>query len=1005
MSNKFFKSFFAVAMVLGAALGFVACMPEDEASKADPKVELSQSTANFNAAEGSQTINVKANCKWTVEFEGADWVTITPMSGSNNGTITVAVAENTTGEIRKVEAKVFAMHATYGKFGNVKLTISQSADNNATVDEELLYSDNFDGELAEKEGSYYPWVKDFPQFANAQGPASAGVTYEGPEASVRSNSTSDSNYSDYKESASGKNNIFFGSGASFIIKNIAPLKEGHKSYKLTFGSEKYSSTNGSLFTPSEFIVSLSKDGEKWAPIEYTFAGTAEGRWNVATANFTFATLPEALYIKFEAKVESSYRLDDVKLYVGNGGQTVDLDNIAEPEPAEVITIAQALAVGQGATINGAIEGVVISNMDLNNLTSKRGMYVQDESGALQLRLSGEHTIAYGTKVRVDLTGSKLGSYDGAVQVEVNINKVETISTGNTVEPKSVTMADFLANKYEGQYVALEGVQVADFDLSKTWVVNSAHTSINMEDAEGNQFVVFSSKYASYAAETVAQGSGTIKGIASINKEKIQIIFTQTSDYAGLTGKRFESLSNEPEPEPEPELAPVTPGAFTSDAAFVCSADDSTNAAYSLGSTTFGGESVTGFKLGKGKQAGKFTSAAVGVSGNKYLNFYALGWSGGDVTLYFRINGGATKSQKLASNSTVTGNPPFANLSILTTDHYSVLLEGLTETSTIEFSTDANFALTTSETTMASARAIVFGVKLTDEPIDINNPGEGTETPGTGDGNEGDGNEGDGNEGDENEGTTPETPGEVVKATVAEFLAAAEDSTIYELTGVITSVTNTTYGNFYMKDDTAEVLIYGLCSPTGEQKYWTASGVKVGDTITVQTVRSSHDGVAQGKDAIYVSHIACELPEIDPTGKFASQDIFTASVASGTKAYYEEATINGERCMLIKLGASSAVGTLTSNAVGVTGDKTLSFYGLAWNGKSGKLVISVDGNEVETLEFRSNTGVANQAPYTITLDETADFYSVNLTGLTETSTITLSTVSGATRVVLAGVTLQ
>ena len=93
--------------------------------------------------------------------------------------------------------------------------------------------------------------------------------------------------------------------------------------------------------------------------------------------------------------------------------------------------------------------------------------------------------------------------------------------------------------------------------------------------------------------------------------------------------------------------------------------------------------------------------------------------------------------------------------------------------------------------------------------------------------------------------------EAQAVTVAEFLAAAEDDTMYKLTGIITSVTNTTYGNFYLKDATGEVLIYGLCSPEGEQKYWEASGAKVGDTITVETVRTSYNGAAQGKNALFV----------------------------------------------------------------------------------------------------------------------------------------------------------
>ena len=80
----------------------------------------------------------------------------------------------------------------------------------------------------------------------------------------------------------------------------------------------------------------------------------------------------------------------------------------------------------------------------------------------------------------------------------------------------------------------------------------------MVDAAGNKFVVFSSKYATYGAETVAQGSGTIKGISSINNGNMQIIFAQASDFAGLTGARFDGTTPEPTPDPTPDPTP-TPG--------------------------------------------------------------------------------------------------------------------------------------------------------------------------------------------------------------------------------------------------------------------------------------------------------------------------------------------------------------------------------------------------------------------------------------------------------------
>ena len=109
---------------------------------------------------------------------------------------------------------------------------------------------------------------------------------------------------------------------------------------------------------------------------------------------------------------------------------------------------------------------------------------------------------------------------------------------------------------------------------------------------------------------------------------------------------------------------------------------------------------------------------------------------------------------------------------------------------------------------------------------------------------------------------PETPA-VVYTTVAEFLALTNvvpsDATadeiaaapLYTLTGTITSVTNSTYGNFYLNDGTGEVLIYGLVGPNGESKYWATSGAKLGDDITVKTIRTEYNNAPQGKNATFV----------------------------------------------------------------------------------------------------------------------------------------------------------
>ena len=147
-------------------------------------------------------------------------------------------------------------------------------------------------------------------------------------------------------------------------------------------------------------------------------------------------------------------------------------------------------------------------------------------------------------------------------------------------------------------------------------------------------------------------------------------------------------------------------------------------------------------------------------------------------------------------------------------------------------------------------------------------------------------------------------------TVAEFLALTDivpsDATaeeiaaapLYTLTGTITSVTNSTYGNFYLNDGTGEVLIYGLVGPNAESKYWANSGAKVGDDITVKTIRTEYNNAPQGKNATFV--------EVKTPGTLAFWS-FDASAASFTAA-------GGEKTINVSIyNANSEVVVASNNA--------------------------------------------------------------------------------------------
>ena len=98
------------------------------------------------------------------------------------------------------------------------------------------------------------------------------------------------------------------------------------------------------------------------------------------------------------------------------------------------------------------------------------------------------------------------------------------------------------------------------------------------------------------------------------------------------------------------------------------------------------------------------------------------------------------------------------------------------------------------------------------------------------------------------------------------VAETGDGFTYVLTGKITEVVNTQYGNFYFEDETGTAYVYGLVTPDGKtQTQWAAAGLKVNDVITVMGARNEYGGSPQMTNAVYVSHEVGEAsPIVDAT---------------------------------------------------------------------------------------------------------------------------------------------
>ncbi len=91
---------------------------------------------------------------------------------------------------------------------------------------------------------------------------------------------------------------------------------------------------------------------------------------------------------------------------------------------------------------------------------------------------------------------------------------------------------------------------------------------------------------------------------------------------------------------------------------------------------------------------------------------------------------------------------------------------------------------------------------------------------------------------------------VSNATCAEVLAGP-DSKTYRVTGTVTKIVNTTYGNWYLNDGTGEVYIYGTLDAKGGTKNFLSWGLEVGDQITVEGPKTTYNGTVELVDVTVV----------------------------------------------------------------------------------------------------------------------------------------------------------
>ena len=192
----------------------------------------------------------------------------------------------------------------------------------------------------------------------------------------------------------------------------------------------------------------------------------------------------------------------------------------------IISIAQLRSMAYPHKFVGdtSIFGVITMDEQTGNIY--KNVYIQDTSGAgMNLRLLSSGGVIQGDSVRVSLKGTILTQFDGMLQldsVDVDDNIV-TQSTGNIVEPKTVTIAE-INSSIQAQLIRLEGVEFSGMDVGGTWADGDNQASLNrmLVNCFGDEVIVRTSGYANFANEVIPSDNGSIIGVVGQYNTDMQL---------------------------------------------------------------------------------------------------------------------------------------------------------------------------------------------------------------------------------------------------------------------------------------------------------------------------------------------------------------------------------------------------------------------------------------------------------------------------------------------------
>ena len=210
----------------------------------------------------------------------------------------------------------------------------------------------------------------------------------------------------------------------------------------------------------------------------------------------------------------------------------------------VLTIADIKALPYPHKFVGDSSLYAVVTMDESSGNLYKNIYVQDATGAINVRLFSSGSINEGDSIRIYLKNTVVGQFSGMVQldsVDTDDNIIKLANNRN-ITPTPIAIGN-IDQTMQSRLVYIDTCEFSSSDAGKAYADSSNQLSVDRmleHCGSGDQIIIRTSGYSNFANQLTPTGNGGLTAIVSQFNTTMQLLI-RTPDEVNLSNSRCGAL--------------------------------------------------------------------------------------------------------------------------------------------------------------------------------------------------------------------------------------------------------------------------------------------------------------------------------------------------------------------------------------------------------------------------------------------------------------------------------